>query len=109
MFSVVLGTTVLFTTTKWYVSFLFRASPISIAEFFMCRRSMLPFGWLGVATVMNVISVFKTASSRFSTHLRYPLFVAFSSVCCRPGSWKGGVPLFIDFAFLRLCVDAMVL
>lgn len=86
MFSVVPGTTVLFTTTKWYVSFLFRASPISIAEFLMCRRSMLPSGWLGVATVMNVISVFKTASSRFRTHLKYPFLTASSNGSCRPGS-----------------------
>jgi len=68
--SVVPGTTVLFTTTKWYVSFLFRASAISRVAFLMCCRLMLPFGLLGVAVAMNVISVFKTASSLFSVQLR---------------------------------------
>ena len=86
MFCVVPGITVLLTTTRWYVSFLFRASAISRVEFLMCCRLMLPFGWLGVAVAMNVMSVFKMAFSRSSVHLRYPFLTTFCSDSCRLGS-----------------------
>jgi len=52
------------------VSFLFSASAISRVEFFMYCRFMLPFGWLGVAVAIKVMSVFNMASSRSSVHLR---------------------------------------
>ena len=86
MFCVVPGITVLLTTTRWYASFLFRASAISRVEFLMYCRFMLPFGWLGVAVAMNVMSVFKMAFSRSSVHLRQPFLTTFCSDSCRSGS-----------------------
>jgi len=86
VFSVVPGITVLFTTTKWYVFFLFRACPISLVAFLMFCRFMLPWGLLGVPTVMKVMSVFMIASCRFSVHLRLPFVTAFWSGSLRFGS-----------------------
>jgi len=85
-FFVVPGTTVLFITTRWYVSFLFRASAISRVAFLMCCRFMLPFGLLGVAVAMNVMSVFKTASLLSSVDLRYPFLTTFCNDSCNFGS-----------------------
>jgi len=86
VFSVVPGMTVLFTTTKWYVSFLFRACPISLVAFLMYCKFMLPSGLLGVPTVMKVTFVFMIASCRFSVLLRLPFVTAFWSISLRFGS-----------------------
>lgn len=95
IFSVVPGIIVLFTTTKWYVSFLSSACPISFAAFLMYCRFMLPSGLFGVPTVMKVMSVFRTASRWFSVHLRFLFFTAFCRGSFRFGSWMGAFPLFI--------------
>ena len=109
IFSEVPGTTVLFTTTRWYVSFLLRASPISSAAFLMYWMFMLPSGLLGVPTVMNVMSVFRTASCRFSIHLRCLFFTTFCSCSLMFGSWMGAFPLFIKATLFLSMSEARTL